>query len=156
MRNRRTIAALAGITLALSLSACSSSTDTADANASYCAGAAKVQTEVQKMEALIEGGSSADLVKAQWGAVQAAIEANAVPLSQLSDAAQEDISTAYDTFTAAIEAIPSDIAPSEAAPQYAAASSRVSRPRSAARRRARRRHRRVDQPGRAGRRRMPS
>jgi hypothetical protein len=121
MRNRRTIAALAGITLALSLSACSSSTDTADANAAYCAGAAKVQTEVQKMEALIEGGSSADLVKAQWGAVQAAIEANAVPLSQLSDAAQEDISTAYDTFTAAIEAIPSDIAPSEAAPQYAAA-----------------------------------
>jgi hypothetical protein len=121
MNYRRTTAALAGITLALSMSACSSSTDTAEANAAYCEGAAKVQTEVQKMEALIDGGSSADLVKTQWGAVQAAIEANSVPLSQLEDAAQEDIATAYDTFTAAIEAIPSDIAPSEAAPQYAAA-----------------------------------
>lgn len=121
MNYRRTTAALAGIALALSMSACSSSTDTAEANAAYCEGAAKVQTEVQKMEALIDSGSSADLVKTQWGAVQAAIEANSVPLSQLEDAAQEDISTAYDTFTAAIEAIPSDIAPSEAAPQYAAA-----------------------------------
>jgi len=121
MNYRRTTAALAGIALALSLSACSSSTDTAEANAAYCEGAAKVQTEVQKMEALIDSGSSADLVKTQWGAVQAAIEANSVPLSQLEDAAQEDIATAYDTFTAAIEAIPSDIAPSEAAPQYAAA-----------------------------------
>ncbi len=121
MNYRRTTAALAGIALALSMSACSSSTDTAEANAAYCEGAAKVQTEVQKMEALIDSGSSADLVKTQWGAVQAAIEANSVPLSQLEDAAQEDISTAYDTFTAAIEAIPSDVAPSEAAPQYAAA-----------------------------------
>jgi hypothetical protein len=121
MNYRRTTAALAGIALALSMSACSSSTDTAEANAAYCEGAAKVQTEVQKMEALIDSGSSADLVKTQWGAVQAAIEANSVPLSQLEDAAQEDIATAYDTFTAAIEAIPSDIAPSEAAPQYAAA-----------------------------------
>jgi len=121
MNYRRTTAVLAGIALALSLSACSSSTDTAEVNAAYCEGAAKVQTEVQKMEALIENGSSADLVKTQWGAVQAAIEANSVPLSQLSDAAQEDISTAYDTFTAAIEAIPADIPPSEAAPQYEAA-----------------------------------
>ncbi len=121
MNYRRTTAALAGIALSLSLSACSSSTDTAEANAAYCQGAAKVQTEVQKMETLIENGSSADLVRTQWGAVQAAIEANSVPLSQLSDAAQEDVSTAYDAFTAAIEAIPSDVAPGEAAPQYAAA-----------------------------------
>jgi hypothetical protein len=117
----RTTAALAGIALALSLSACSSSTDTAEANAAWCEGAAKVQSEVETMASLIKDGSSADLVKAQWGAVQAAIEANSVPLSQLTNAVQEDISAAYGTFTDAIEAIPSDVPPSEAAPQYEAA-----------------------------------
>lgn len=120
MITTRTAAALAGIGLVLSLSACSS-TDTADANAAYCAGAAKVQTEVDSMSALIDSGSSADLVKAQWNKVQAAIQANSVPLSQLTDAAQEDVGSAYDAFTAAVEAIPSDLPPSETAPQYQAA-----------------------------------
>jgi hypothetical protein len=120
MFTTRTAAALAGLGLVLSLSACSSS-DTADANAAYCEGAAKVQGEVDTMAALVDSGASADAVKAQWGAVQAAIEANSVPLSQLSDSVQEDISTAYDTFTSSVEAIPSDIPLSEAAPQYKAA-----------------------------------
>lgn len=120
MINARTAAALAGIGLVLSLSGCSSS-DTAEVNAAYCEGAAKVQTEVDTMSALIDSGSSADLVKAQWNKVQAAIEANSVPLSQLTDAAQEDVSAAYDAFAAAVEAIPSDLPPSEAAPEYQAA-----------------------------------
>ena len=51
MNITRTTAALAGIGLALSLSGCSSSTDTAEANAAYCEGAAKVETEVDKMAA---------------------------------------------------------------------------------------------------------
>lgn len=117
---KRTAAALGGLGLVLSMSACSS-TDTADANEAYCEGAAKVESEVDTMAALIDDGSSADLVKAQWNSVQAAIEANSVPLSQLSDAAQEDISAAYDTFTAAVGAIPADLPLSEAAPQYDAA-----------------------------------
>lgn len=117
----RTAAALAGICLALSLSACTSSTDTEEANAAYCEGASKVESEVDKMAALIKDGSSAELVKAQWGAVQAAIEANSVPLSQLEDAVQEDVGAAYDSFTSAVEAIPADAPPSEAAPQYEAA-----------------------------------
>lgn len=120
MITTRTAAALAGIGLVLSLSGCSS-TDTAEANAAYCEGAAKVQTEVDSMSALIDAGSSADLVKVQWNKVQAAIQANSVPLSQLTDAAQEDVSAAYDAFTAAVEAIPSDLPPSETAPQYQAA-----------------------------------
>jgi Cys-tRNA synthase (O-phospho-L-seryl-tRNA:Cys-tRNA synthase) len=120
MNTTRTAAVLAGLGLVLSLSACSSS-DTADANAAYCEGASKIETEVQTMESLIGSGASADAVKAQWGAVQAAIEANSVPLTQLEDAVQEDVSAAYDTFTTAIEAIPADIPPSEAAPQYKAA-----------------------------------
>jgi hypothetical protein len=117
----RAAAALAAIGLTLSLSGCSSSGDLEDANAAYCQGAATVQAEVDKMATLIKGGTSTELVKAQWGAVQAAIEANSVPLSQLSDAAKQDVSTAYDTFTAAIEAIPGDIPASESAPQYQAA-----------------------------------
>ena len=121
MKITRTTAALAGIALALSLSACSSSADTQEANAAYCAGASKVESEVDTMQKLVESGASADAVKAQWGLVQAAIEANSVPLSQLEDAAQKDVAAAYDTFTTAIEAIPADVPPSEAAPQYEAA-----------------------------------
>jgi hypothetical protein len=121
MKITRTAAALAGIGLALSLSACSSSGDTSDANAAYCEGAAKVQTEVDTMAGLIQDGSSVDLVKAQWGAVQAAIEANSVPLSQLTKSVQEDIAAADDALTAAVAAIPEGTPPAEAAPQYKAA-----------------------------------
>jgi len=114
-------AALAGLGLALSLSACSSTPDTAEANATWCEGATKVDTEVETLSGLIQGGASADEVSAQWNAVQAAIEANSVPLSQLSTSVQEDVATAYDGFTAAVEAIPADASPSESAPQYEAA-----------------------------------
>jgi hypothetical protein len=128
----RTATALAGLGLALALSGCSSS-DTADTSSSetavtsaaWCEGAAKVQSEVDKMATLIDEGSSTDLVKAQWNAVQSAIEANSVPLSQLPDATQEEVAAAYDTFTTAVEAIPDDLPPSEAAPQYEAAIERL-------------------------------
>ena len=116
----RAAGALAGFGLALALTGCSS-TDTADANAAWCEGAATVQTEVDKMATLIENGSSTDLVKTQWNAVEAAIEANSVALSQLEDSAKQDVSAAYDSFTAAVGAIPSDLPPSEAAAQYKAA-----------------------------------
>jgi hypothetical protein len=121
MNVTRTTAALAGICLALSLSACTSSADTDEANAAWCEGAAKVESEIATMEGLVASGASADAVKTQWGAVQAAIEANSVPLSQLTNAVQEDLGQAYDTFSAAIEAIPSDTPPSESAPEYQAA-----------------------------------
>lgn len=119
----RTTAALCGIglALALSLSACSSSTDTAEANAAYCAGVAKVQTEVDTMAALIKDGSSAEAVKTQWGAVQAAIEANSVPLSQLEKSVQEDMAAADDALTQAIAAIPEGTPLAESAPEYQAA-----------------------------------
>jgi hypothetical protein len=110
-----------GLSLALTLSACSSSTDTAEANAAYCEGVAKVQTEVESMQALIKSGASPEAVKTQWGAVQAAIEANSVPLSQLDKAVQEDIAAADDALTQAIEAIPEGTPLAEAAPEYQAA-----------------------------------
>jgi hypothetical protein len=120
---RRTTAALAAIGLALSMSltACSSSPDTQEANAAYCEGAAKVQTEVEKLSSLIEAGSPSDVVKTQWNAVQSAVQANSVPLSQLDKAVQDDIAAADDALTQAIEAIPGDATPAEAAPQYKAA-----------------------------------
>jgi hypothetical protein len=118
---RAAVATVAGLGLALSLSGCSSSTDTADANAAWCEGAAKVETEVDELVALVENGSSADLVKQQWNSVESAIQANSVPLSQLSDSVQDEAAAAYDALAAAVEAIPSDLPPSEAAPQYQAA-----------------------------------
>lgn len=116
----RATVSLAGLGLALALAGCTSS-DTADANAAWCEGAATVQTEVDALVELVDNGSSTDLVKAQWGAVQSAIEANSVPLTQLSDAVQADAAAAYDTLAAAVDAIPDDLPPSEAAPQYKAA-----------------------------------
>jgi hypothetical protein len=121
MNLARTTAALAGIALAVSLSACSSSPDTAEANATWCEGAAKVETEIEKMSTLVEGGATQDVLSAQFGAVQAAIEANSVPLSQLEDAVQEDIDQAYGTFTTAVDAIPADAPASDAASAYKAA-----------------------------------
>jgi hypothetical protein len=123
MTTTRTKAALAAACLAMALtqSACSSSPDTAEANAAYCEGAEKVQSEVETLATLVKGDGSADMVKTQWGAVQAAIEANSVPLSQLSNAVKDDIAAAEDALTAAIDAIPEGATPAEAAPQYQAA-----------------------------------
>jgi hypothetical protein len=118
---RAAAATLAGLGLALSLAGCSSSDDTADATAAWCEGAAKVETEIEELVALLENGSSTDLVKQQWNSVESAIQANSVPLSQLSDSVQEDAAGAYDALAASVEAIPSDLPPSEAAPQYRAA-----------------------------------
>jgi len=118
---RAAAATLAGLGLVLSLSGCSSSTDTAEANAAWCEGAAKVEPEVNELVALLENGSSSDLVKQQWNSVESAIQANSVPLSQLSDSVQEDAAAAYEELAAAVDAIPSDLPPVEAAPQYQAA-----------------------------------
>jgi soluble cytochrome b562 len=120
----RSASIVAGLGLALALSGCSSSdsdTDTAEANAAWCEGAAKVETEITELVALIENGSSADLVKQQWNSVESAIQANSVPLSQLSDSVQEDAAAAYEALEASVDAIPDDLPPSEAAPQYQAA-----------------------------------
>lgn len=117
----RTAAAVAGLGLALSLSACSSSPDTAESNAAYCEGAANVQTQLDTMSALVEDGSSAELVKAQWNEVEAAIEANSVALSQLDSAVQQDAAAAGDALSEAVAAIPEDTPPAQAAPQYKAA-----------------------------------
>ena len=121
MITMRTATALAGLGLSLALAGCSSSSDTTDTTAAWCTGAATVQSEVTKLETLVAEGASSELVKTQWNAVESAIQANSVPLSQLEDSTQQEISAAYDALSTAVEAIPSDASPSEAAPQYKAA-----------------------------------
>lgn len=122
MKFTRIAAAVAGLGLALSMSACSSSsTDTADANAAYCEGSAKVQSEIDKLEALIVSGAPAEEVKSQRDFVQSAIQANSVPLSQLQSAVQTDVEAANDAFTESVEAIDEDAPLTETAPSYIAA-----------------------------------
>jgi hypothetical protein len=111
--------ALAGLGLALplALAGCSSS-DPVDTSAAWCQGAASVAQELDELATLVENGSSTDLVKTQLNAVEAAIEANSVPLTQLPDDAQAEVAAAYDAFGAAVAAIPEDAAPAEASAQY--------------------------------------
>ena len=120
---RRTTAALAAIGLALSMSltACSSSPDTQEANAAYCEGATATQEQFQKLEDLIDSGAPTEALKQQRDLTQAAIQANSVPLSQLQDSVKTEIEAANDAFNEAISAIPDDASPADAAASYKAA-----------------------------------
>ena len=107
MKITRTTAALAGIGLALSLSACSSSADTTDANAAYCEGAAKVQTRGRH-----DGGpdQGRQLRRAGEGPVGRGPGRHRGELGSALPAdrsrSQEDIAAAYDTFTQAVAGDP--------------------------------------------------
>ena len=94
MITSRAAAAIAGIGLALSLSACSSSESVEDTNAAYCEGATAVQTQFEELKSLIESGAPADALKNQRDLVQSAIQANSVPLSQLQDSVKTEIEAA--------------------------------------------------------------
>jgi len=121
MITSRAAAAIAGIGLALSLSACSSSDSVADTNAAYCEGAVTVQSDLEELASLVESGASTDAIKTQRDVVQSAIQANSVPLSQLQDSVQTEVEAANEAFDAAIAAIPDDATPAEAASSYKAA-----------------------------------
>ncbi len=121
MITARAIASLAGLGLALSLSACSSSDSVADTNAAYCEGAQAVQTQFEQLTSLAEAGAPAEALKEQRDLVQSAIQANSVPLSQLQDSVKTEIEAANDAFEQAVAAIPDDATPAEAASSYKAA-----------------------------------
>ena len=122
MFTKRTAAAVAGLGLALSLTACSSSADTAGTNAAYCQGAATVQTEVASLRALITGGdATVDQVQEQRDAIASAVQDAQKQAESLADSVQADIKAADDTFDAALQAIPGDATLPEAATSYAAA-----------------------------------
>jgi len=122
MFTKRTAAAVAGIGLALSLSACSSSGDTAETNAAYCGSAANVQTEVAALRTLVTGGdATVDQVQEQRDAIASAVQDAQKQAGSLADSVQADIKAADDTFDAALQAIPGDATLVQAAASYAAA-----------------------------------
>jgi ABC-type transporter Mla subunit MlaD len=122
MFTKRTAAAVAGIGLALSLSACSSSGDTAETNAAYCESAANVQTEVAALRTLVTGGdATVDQVQEQRDAIASAVQDAQKQAGSLADSVQADIKAADDTFDAALQAIPGDATLPQAAASYAAA-----------------------------------
>ena len=123
MRTVRTITAtLAGLGLALSLSACSSDDDTAETNAQYCTSSAAAQAEVAELRTLVTGGEATiDDVKAQVESIGTAAATAAEDAADLADAVKADIKAADDAFDEAIAAIPGDATLSEAAGAYQAA-----------------------------------
>ena len=123
MRTARSITAtLAGLGLALSLSACSSSDDTAETNTQYCTSSAAAQAEVAELRTLVTGGEATiDDVKAQVGAIGTATATAAEDAADLADAVKADIKAADQAFDDAIKAIPGDATLSEAAAAYQAA-----------------------------------
>jgi len=122
MFTKRTAAAVAGLGLALSLSACSSRGDTAETNAAYCESAANVQTEVAALRTLVTGGdATVDQVQEQRDAIASAVQDAQDQAGSLADSVQADIKAADGTFDAALQAIPGDATLPQAAASYAAA-----------------------------------
>ncbi len=122
MFTKRTAAAVASIGLALSLSACSSSGDTAETNAAYCESAANVQTEVASLKTLVTGGeATVDQIQEQRDSIASAVADSQKQAESLAESVQADIKAADETFDAAIKAIPGDATLPEAAASYTAA-----------------------------------
>lgn len=118
---RRVTAALAGLGLALSLSACSSQ-DTAEANAEYCSASAAAQSEVLALKTLVTSGDATlDQVQEQRDAIANATQEAQSKASNLSGAVKSEIEAADKAFQDAIAAIPGDANLLEAAAQYRAA-----------------------------------
>ena len=120
MFTKRTTAALVGLGLALSLSACSSES-TEDANAAYCSASAEVQSEVAALGALVTSDATVDQVQEQREAVADSVEKAGEAAEDLADSVKDEISAADDAFTDAVNAISGDATVSEAAGEYQAA-----------------------------------
>lgn len=120
MFTKRTVAAFAGVGLALSLSACSSES-TEEANAAYCSASAETQSEVAALGALVAGDATVDQVQEQKEAIADAVEKSSEAAQDLGDSVKDDISAADDAFNDAVDAIPGDSTVSEAAGAYQAA-----------------------------------
>lgn len=118
---RSLIVALAGLWLALSLTACAPAT-TVDANSAFCQSSAVVQAEVAKLKSLVTSGTATtDQVEEQREVVQKAAEAMATDAAKLGDTVAKAVSAVEQAFDQALRAIPSDMTIDEAAPAYQAA-----------------------------------
>lgn len=121
MSFKRSVAAVAGVGLALSLAACSSES-TEESNATYCEKQAKAQSEVAALRSLITSGdATVEQVQDQRTAIQDALADAQSAAGDLGDSVRSDIEAADNTFSDSVDAIPGDASLATAATDYAAA-----------------------------------
>ena len=119
--HKSVVAGMAGLSLVLTLSACSSN-DTAEAKKEYCDANSAVQTEVASLKTLVTGGTATvDDVKKQVDKVKEAASKAADKGKDLADSVKGQIESADEAFTKAVDAIPGDATLQEASTQYQAA-----------------------------------
>lgn len=118
---KRAAAVVAGLGLALTLSACSSSKDTTDANAAYCASSATVQSEMAKLKTLVAGNATIEEINDQRKVVADAVEQASQDADDLADEVASDVIAADQAFDDAINDIPEDATLAEARAPYQAA-----------------------------------
>ncbi len=120
-RTRTFVAALSGLALALSVSACSSES-TADSSEEYCSSVAATQAEVDQLETMISDGTSTrDQIEIQFDSVTASAKNTLLAGSDLAESIQSDIKAADQAFADAIAAIPDTATLAEVASAYGAA-----------------------------------
>jgi hypothetical protein len=128
---RKTAGVAAALALALSLSACSSSSDTAAetpaasapaasapasptssvgaANEAFCTSSAALKTEIENLRTLVTGGSvTVEALQAQRDAIKTAGEQAKTDAQTLDAAVQAGVTGAQAAFQTAIDAIPAD------------------------------------------------
>jgi hypothetical protein len=128
---RKTAGVAAALALALSLSACSSSSETAAetpaasapaasapasptssvgaANEAFCTSSAALKAELENLKTLVKGGSvTVEALQAQKDALKAAGEQAKTDAQSLDAAVQAGVTGAQAAFQTAIDAIPAD------------------------------------------------
>jgi hypothetical protein len=119
-RIRSFVLGVAGLGLALSMTACAPAT--ADANAAYCASSAAVQSEVAKLKAMATSSTvTLNDLSAQRNEVAKANAAAAKDAEKVGDEVKKEIASADNAFDQAIKAIPGSATVSEASAAYQAA-----------------------------------
>ncbi len=122
MNTRSMSAALVGLGLALSLSACSSASDaaeeTAQDNAVYCQSAAEAQAEIAALESLIASDATLDQVRDQRDKAVAALKTARDDADDLAESVRNQIDIADEAFDDAMATIPGDATVSQAAAAY--------------------------------------
>jgi len=110
----------AGLGLAVSLTACTP--NTASANAAYCTSLGAVQTEVAQLKATATSNTATlDQIAAQRKEVAKATQAAARDGEKLGDDVKKEIAAADQAFDAAIKAIPGSATVQQASAAYQAA-----------------------------------
>lgn len=118
---KRAAVAVAGLGLALSLTACSSNDDTTENNASYCAASATLQTEIAELKTLITSNATVDQINDQRKVVAEALADADEAAEDVADSVRAEIIAADKAFDEALEDIPNDATLAEAKAPYQAA-----------------------------------